>query len=534
MPFPRLAGVILHPTSLPGGHGVGDLGRPAREFADFLHNAGIGIWQVLPLGPTGGANSPYQTTSSYAGNPMLISLDNLVDLELLDAADLSGGPENGVYADYEGAAKFKAKALRKVLENFQDARANADLAKEFELFRQIHRSWLDDFALFMSAKDFYQGLPWYEWPDLELRAHSKAGVEKFQKLLSHEIRYHKFCQFLFFRQWAELKRYAGDRDVKFLGDVPIYCAHDSADIWSEPQYFMLDDDGQAEAQAGVPPDYFSATGQLWGNPLYNWKAIREDNYRWWVRRIKANLSLVNVLRVDHFRGFEAFWAVPKGETTAQNGRWVRGPGQALFDVLKQELGDNLPILAEDLGVITPGVDKLRLDNGLPGMKVLHFAFSDGAEAYLPHTYEHNTVCYVGTHDNDTTQSWYQASGPDYEHMSREAIEAERDKARRYLGRDGSDMAWDLMRLAFSSVADTAVVQMQDILCLPNSCRMNRPGHGEGQWRWRLTAEQLENAPWGPVRDLVHLYGREPVKKEREAVKDVEAIDQLPINSWSRM
>ena len=528
MAFPRLAGVILHPTSLPGGHGVGDLGQSARQFIDFLNNAGIGIWQVLPLGPTGGANSPYQAMSSYAGNPLLVSLDNLVDLELLDAEDLRGAPDNGMYAEYDAARKFKDRALRKALDRFQDARANADLAREFELFCREHASWLEDFALFMAAKDFYQGQAWYEWPDLELRAHTPAGVDKFHRLLSHEIRFHKFCQFLFFRQWAALKRYAGEKDVKFLGDVPIYCAHDSADIWAESQFFLVGADGKALLQAGVPPDYFSATGQLWGNPLYNWEAIRANDYRWWVRRVKASLALVDVLRVDHFRGFEAYWAVDRGETTAINGRWIKGPGQELLDVFKKELGDDLPILAEDLGVITPSVDKLRTDNGLPGMKVLHFAFGDGAEAYLPHTYEHNTVCYVGTHDNDTTIGWYEANSADYEHMSREIIDAERDKARRYLGRDGSSMPWDLMRLAFGSIADTAVVSMQDILCLPNSCRMNRPGLGEGQWRWRLLQEQLDNAPWGGVRELVYLFGREPVKKEREPVEDVRAVEYAEV------
>ena len=525
MPFSRLAGIILHPTSLPGGHGVGDLGSAARAFIDFLEKAGIGIWQVLPLGPTGGSNSPYQSLSSYAGNPLLISLDNLVELELLDERDLAIAPANSMYADYDGAARFKDKALRKALDRFLDARADASLGREFEEFCGQETHWLDDFALFAAAKDFFSGQPWYEWKDLELRRHTPEGLKKYHKLLVHETRYQKFRQFLFFRQWRELQRYAAKRNVKFLGDIPIYCAHDSSDVWAEPQYFQLDADGRAEFMAGVPPDYFSATGQLWGNPLYNWKTIRKDSYRWWLRRIKASLALVDMLRIDHFRGFEAYWAVKKGETTAVNGKWIKGPGQALFDAFKKELGDDLPILAEDLGVITPGVDKLRTTNGLPGMKVLHFAFSDGAESYLPHTYEPNTVCYVATHDNDTTRGWYEATGPDYAHMDRENIECERDKARRYLGRDGSGMAWDLMRLALSSVADTAVLLMQDVLDLPNSCRMNRPGLGENQWRWRLTADQMDILPWGPLRDMVHLYGREPVKSVRKAVEDVDAVDE---------
>ena len=525
MAFPRLAGIVLHPTSLPGGHGVGDLGASARAFVDFLARAGMGIWQMLPLGPTGGSNSPYQTLSSYAGNTLLISLDNLVDLELVEPDELTDAPVNTAAADFSAAADFKAKIFRQAMDRFQDARADVSLAREFELFCEEKKDWLDDYCLFVSAKEFFKGRPWYEWKDRELRLHTPEGVKKFQKLLAHEVRHHKFLQFIFFRQWKELKAYAAERNVKFMGDVPIYCAHDSADVWAEPQFFRLDAEGGADLMAGVPPDYFSATGQLWGNPLYNWKALKTDSYRWWVRRVKATLAMVDMLRIDHFRGFEAYWTVPKGETTAMNGKWIKGPGQELFDEFRRELGDALPILAEDLGVITPRVDKLRTDNGLPGMKVLQFAFSDGAEDYLPYSYERNTVCYVATHDNDTTRGWYEAEGEDYAHMSREALDAERDKARRFLGRDGSGMAWDLMRLALESVADTAMLLMQDIFNLPNACRMNRPGQGENQWRWRMTGEQLENAPWGGLADMVHLYGRQPVKTAREPVGDVRTEEE---------
>ncbi len=521
MPFPRLAGVILHPTSLPGGHGVGDLGEAARSFVDFLADSGMGIWQVLPLGPPGGSNSPYQAISSYAGNPLLISLGNLVELELLDRRDLDDAPPNGETAAYAAAARFKEQALRKALDRFSDARADAGLVREFGDFCQAESAWLDDFALFAAAKDFFGGKPWYEWRDEELRSHTPEGLKKYAKLLAGEIRFQKFRQFLFFRQWRELRAYAAERNVKFFGDIPIYCAHDSADVWAEPRFFQLDAQGRAELMAGVPPDYFSATGQLWGNPLYDWNVIRADDFRWWLRRIRANLTLVDMLRIDHFRGFQAYWAVDKGETTAIKGRWLAGPGQELFDAFRRELGDHLPIVAEDLGVITPSVDKLRLDNGLPGMKVLHFAFSEGAESYLPHTYEPNTVCYVATHDNDTSRGWYEAMGPDYAHMSREGIERERDRARRYLGRDGSSMPWDLMRLALSSVADTAILLMQDVLNLPNSCRMNRPGLGEHQWQWRLTGDQLAEASRAGLSDMVHLYGRQPIKPAKSVVEDVE-------------
>ncbi len=520
MAFPRLAGLILHPTSLPGGHGIGDLGEAARQFADFLHNAGVGIWQVLPLGPTTGSASPYQAISSYAGNPLLISLDNLVDLELLENRELADAPLNSDQADFPEATAFKHKMLRTALDRFSDARADAALAEEFENFCEEKAWWLDDFALFVAAKEFFNGQAWFQWKDRDLALHKPEAIKKYNKLLSYEVKYHKFAQFLFFRQWKELRAYAAHRHIQFLGDIPIYCAHDSADVWAAPQFFQMDEEGQASQMAGVPPDYFSPTGQLWGNPLYNWEAIAADSYRWWVDRIRASLELVDMLRVDHFRGFEAYWAVKQGETTAQNGKWVKGPGQALFDAFKKELGEDLPILAEDLGVITPAVDKLRTDNGLPGMKVLHFAFSDGAEAYLPHNYDPNTVCYVATHDNDTTRGWYDAEGPDYQHMSQEALEFERDKARRYLGRDGQNMPWDMMRLALGSVADTAMMLTQDLYNLPNSARMNRPGLGDNQWRWRLTEEQLHNAPWGGLRDMIYLYERQPVKKDKEVIEDV--------------
>lgn len=524
MAFPRLAGIILHPTSLSGGNGIGDIGPAARSFVDFLENAGMGIWQMLPLGPTGGANSPYQAASSFAGNPLLISLAGLVELELLDVRHLANSPANTATADFQAASTFKEKAFRSAMDGFQDARADASLVRDFERFCDVNHSWLNDFALYTAAKEFNKGKPWYAWKDNGLRHHSPAAVKKYTKLLAHEIRYQKFLQFIFFRQWNELKRYAESKHVKFLGDIPIYCAHDSADVWAAPEYFHLDADGLAEFQAGVPPDYFSATGQLWGNPIYNWAALKKDSYSWWVHRLKAALAMVDMVRIDHFRGFEAFWAVPKGEKTAMHGRWILGPGQKLFDVFHRELGADLPILAEDLGVITPRVDKLRTDNGLPGMKILQFAFADGAESYLPYSYDRNTVCYVATHDNDTTLGWYEAEGPDYEHMSREALGAERDKARRFLGRDGSGIAWDLMRLALESVADTAILLMQDVLNLPNSCRMNRPGIGENQWRWRMTGDQLTHANWGGLRDMVFLYGRQPVKPVRETVEDVEAVE----------
>lgn len=522
MAFPRLAGMILHPTSLPGGCGVGDLGADAYEFVDFLAQARVGIWQVLPLGPAGGSNSPYQSLSSFAGNPLLISPGLLVEERLIGRADLADAPENGPSVDYAAVADFKERILRKAADNFDDGCCSVQFAGEYEKFVEEESEWLDDFSLFMAAKDFFGGQAWYEWEDIDLRMHRAEAMRKYAKLLAFDVRRHKFRQFLFCRQWRALRSYAAGKNVKLMGDVPIYCAHDSADVWAAPEFFQLDKDGSAAFMAGVPPDYFSPTGQLWGNPLYDWNRLAADSYRWWLKRIKAALALVDMLRIDHFRGFEAYWAVAKGEETAVNGRWVRGPGERFFAALKRELGDDLPIVAEDLGVITPGVDKLRLDNGLPGMKVLHFAFAEGAGAYLPHNYERNCVCYVATHDNDTTKGWYDAEGGDYAHMSAEVLAVERDRARRYLGSDGSSMPWDLMRLALGSVADTAMLLMQDVLNLPNSCRMNRPGLGEGQWRWRLTREQLDGASWSGLADMIALYDRQPVKREKETVEDVDA------------
>ncbi|MDR1611955.1 MAG: 4-alpha-glucanotransferase [Planctomycetota bacterium] len=526
MAFPRLAGMILHPSSLPGGQGIGDLGAAAYAFVDFLEKAGIGVWQVLPLGPTGGSNSPYQSLSSFAGNPLLVSPERLMEERLLGPDACDGAPGNADQVDFAAVAAFKDRLLDTALENFDAGRSSVQFAGDFDLFVEAEKAWLDDYALFAAARNFFNGMAWYEWEDIDLRLHRPGALREYGKLLARDVRREKFRQHLFFRQWRELRKYAGERRVKFLGDVPIYCAHDSADVWAAPEFFQLDGDGRAAFMAGVPPDYFSVSGQLWGNPLYDWRALEADGFAWWLKRIRAALSLVDMLRIDHFRGFEAYWAVPKGETTAINGKWIRGPGQKFFDALKRGLGEDLPILAEDLGVITPGVNRLRLDNGLPGMKVLHFAFGEGAEAYLPHSYERNCVCYVATHDNDTTRGWYDAEGGDYAHLSREVIDLERDRARRYLGRDGSSMPWDLMRLALGSVADTAVLLMQDVLNLPNSARMNRPGLGAGQWRWRLTDEQLAEASWTGLRDLVDLYGRQPVKPDRGAVEDVEAAAEF--------
>ena len=516
MTFERLGGIILHPTSLPGGHGIGDLGPSAHAFVDFLRRAGIGLWQMLPLGPIGDSGSPYQSPSALAGNPLLVSLDRLADERLLESEDLAAAPPNADAVDFPAVAAFKDAALQKACANFRAGRCSVAFQRGFEAFVE-NESWLADYALFMAIRERLNGAAWADWPP-DLAAGKPAARAKAEKELARDIDRHRFIQYCFFSQWRELRAYAAERRIKFVGDVPIYCALDSADVWAGREGFALDRNGRPTAVSGVPPDYFSETGQLWGNPLFRWDRMQADGFAWWLRRIRAVFGLVDVVRIDHFRGFESYWSVPAGEETAMNGEWLPGPGQAFFDALRAGLGE-LPIIAEDLGIITPEVDKLRLANSLPGMKVLQFAFCDGALHYRPHTYEENTVCYTATHDNDTTRGWYEAAGDDYAHMDRGAIERERDLCRRYIGRDGSSIAWDLMRLAFSSVAATAAAPMQDVLGLPNAARMNRPGRGAGQWRWRLTAGQLERAPAEGLRDMMDAYGRlpfEPGEEEPEA------------------
>jgi len=507
MPFPRTAGILLHPTSLPGAGPIGDLGDGAIRFLDFLAAAGQGIWQVLPLGPPGGSHSPYQSLSSFAGNPLLISLDALARDEASLVPQQTTEADGSARADHERARAVKTRALRTAHGNYATGHGSKSFRAGFEAFREAEAAWLDGFALFMALKTHFDGAAWHAWPDKDLVRRAPAALARAAKELAREVEYHAFCQYVFFSQWRRLRAYANQRGIRILGDIPIYVAHDSADVWTQPQLFALARNGRATHVAGVPPDYFSATGQLWGNPLYLWARMAQDGYAWWIDRIRATLAMVDMLRIDHFRGFESYWEIPGDAETAVNGRWVPGPGAAFFEAIGQALGD-LPIVAEDLGIITPAVDALRRRFALPGMKVLQFAFCEGAEVYLPHTYEPNCVVYTATHDNDTTVGWYRAEGPDYAHMDPDGIRRERDKARRYLARDGSTIHLDLVRLALRSVACMAVVPMQDILGLDNCARMNRPGIADGQWAWRLTSAQLAAAPADLLREMVWLYGRE--------------------------
>lgn len=493
--YQRGSGILLHPTSLPGRFGIGDLGAAAYRFVDFLVDARQSLWQVLPLGPPGGAHSPYDARSALAGNPLLIALEPLADAGLLEPAELDLAPVGDpVRADFSRAAEVKGELLWRAFERFRRG-AGGGLGADFERFSAREGAWLDDYALFAALHNLHHGLAWYEWEPVLVRREPTA-LGAWSSRLADEIDYHRFCQFLFGRQWSALRGYANERGIRIIGDIPIYVGHDSADVWANQHIFTLDAHGRVTRMAGVPPDLFSATGQLWGNPCYRWDVLARDGYAWWVERVRRSLELVDLVRVDHFRGFQAGWQVPAGEVTAINGHWVPGPGLEFFNRLEVVLG-RLPIIVEDLGVITPDVDALRETLGYPGMRVLQFAFGgDSSNPYLPHNYVHDTVVYTGTHDNDTIVGWFRACSA-----------AERAHVQRYLGVSGDDIAWDLIRAALASVGDLAIVPLQDVLELDGASRMNRPGTMAGNWAWRFEHHML--APWRAERlaELTELYGR---------------------------
>jgi 4-alpha-glucanotransferase len=497
LPPPRASGVLTHPSSLPGPHGIGDMGEEAYAFVDWLAQARQSRWQVLPLGPTGYGDSPYASYSAFAGNPLLIALDELLEEGLLDASNLTHPDFPDERVDFEAVTRFKLRQLRRAAERFHAGQGGQGtrLREEYEQFCSAQAGWLDDYALFMALREESGGQLWSAWPqDLALR--EPGALAAARDRLRDEYDAQRFMQFVFFRQWAALKRYANERGVQVFGDIPIFVALDSADVWANTKQFQVDADGRPTAVAGVPPDYFSATGQLWGNPLYDWDAMRAEGYRWWIDRFRAVYSLVDIARIDHFRGFEAYWSVPAGDDTAINGHWMPGPGQDLFAALRAELGD-LPVVAEDLGLITLAVDALRQELGFPGMAVLQFAFGSGSDNfYLPHNHTRDTVVYTGTHDNDTTAGWWQATD-----------DQTRDHVRRYLRIDGSDIAWDLIRAAFASVGETAIVPVQDILGLGNAARMNVPGRATGNWAWRMRPGVLTDDLATRLRDLTDLFGR---------------------------
>ena len=503
MAFERASGILLHPTSLPGGHGVGDLGQGAFSWLDFLERSGQRLWQVLPLGPTGFGDSPYQCFSAFAGNPYLISLDKLVEEGLLDSEALENTPDfSEDEVEYGEVIPFKLGVLNQSYEVFKE-RASERQKESFNTFCDQQGYWLEDYALFMSCKEANEGRAWNEW-DEGLRKRKKRALNAHQKEHVETIQRWRYWQWLFYTQWLEVKRYANERDIKVIGDIPIFIAYDSADAWANPELFYFDKEGNPTVVAGVPPDYFSETGQRWGNPLYRWKKMEDRGFDWWISRFQSTLDFFDLIRVDHFRGFEAYWEIPADEPTAVEGCWVDGPKQAFFDALKEALGE-LPIIAEDLGIITPEVESLRDDNNLPGMKVLQFAFADGGDdLYLPHNYTPNFVVYTGTHDNDTTLGWY-----------KDAPEKEQDFVRRYLARDESNIVWDLIRLAFASVADLAVVPLQDVLRLGTEARMNLPGRAGGNWSWRYRPEQLEDWLEPALLEMAESYARVPAKEPED-------------------
>ena len=496
MAFARACGVLLHPTCLPGPYGIGDLGPSAHRYLDWLARAGACWWQVLPLNPPGPGAAPYAATSTFAGNTALVSPELLREEGILHAADLAGIPEFSPFkVEFQKVVPFKRRLLERAFDRLT-GRPPAGVRERFEAFRAGNAAWLRDWALFAALKRSSNGASWWEWPE-ELALRRPGALDTWGAAHERDVAFEEFCQFVFFEQWRKLHERARALHIGILGDVPIYVADDSADVWANRGLFRLDKRGRPVAVAGVPPDYFSETGQLWGNPLYDWDALERSGYGWWVARMRATFGLVDAVRLDHFRGFAAFWEVPAGAKTAATGRWVPGPGRKLFDALHASLGE-IPMVAEDLGVITEDVTTLRDSQRLPGMAVLQFAFAPSPRSqFVPYRHRRNLVVYTGTHDNNTTLGWFLG----------DVSPAEKEFLCRYLATDGREIHWDMIRLALSSVADLAIVPHQDIAGLGADCRMNIPAKAEGNWRFRLTDWMLGDALSARFAGLAWLYGR---------------------------
>jgi 4-alpha-glucanotransferase len=496
--FSRAGGILLHPSSLPGPYGIGDLGPQACRFVDWLASTGCKLWQVLPLGPTGYGDSPYQCFSAFAGNPYLISFDALIEDGLLSHDDFAEMREfNPTLVNFGQLIPWKLNLLQKAFSRLSSAPDT--FLDAFERFGANNASWLDDYALFMSLKEANGGGAWSGW-DESLRKREESAMDKARVAHQDDILRHSFYQFLFFRQWNKLRAYANERDIKIIGDIPIFIAYDSADAWANPDLFFLDEESLPTVVAGVPPDYFSATGQLWGNPLYRWDVHKKSGYAWWLERFRSVLNFVDVVRLDHFRGFAGYYEIPYGAPTAETGQWMTGPGKDFFTTVSRKLSEaddgTLPIIAEDLGVITPDVVELRDGFNLPGMKILQFGFSGADNPFLPHNYPVNCVAYTGTHDNDTAIGWFESAPPE-----------ESKFALRYLNSDGNDFAWDLMRSVWSSVAVYAVAPMQDVLSLGTEARMNYPSRLGGNWEWRMQEQDMNDTLAERLREFNALYLR---------------------------
>ncbi|HEX9874958.1 MAG TPA: 4-alpha-glucanotransferase [Deferrimonas sp.] len=492
----RVSGILLHPTSLPGPYGLGSLGSEAYRFIDFLSAAGQSIWQILPLGPTGYGDSPYSAFSAFAGNPLLICPERLVERGDLDPGDLAGVRMPEGEAHFGFVQGFLGRLLHKGAACFE-RQAAGERRAAYERFSSEQAYWLNDYAIFQALRSHFEHRSWNEWPE-EIRCRKEHALHFWGEELAAAIRVQKYAQFVFFEQWFALRDYAASRGVQILGDLPIFVALDSADVWANQHLFHLDEEGRPLLVAGVPPDYFSTSGQRWGNPLYRWEAMAEQGYDWWLSRFRWNLAQTDLVRIDHFRGFEACWAIPAEEKTAVNGQWLKVPGAELFRALKAALG-KVPIIAEDLGLITPEVEALRKEFGFPGMKVLQFAFGSGADnPYLPHNLESDCVVYTGTHDNDTTLGWW-----------RKLSGREKEGVRAYLGSACRDQPWDLIRAALASVGSCCIVPLQDLLALGSGARMNTPGRAGGNWGWRYRPDDLGGDLQQRLAGMTALYGRHP-------------------------
>jgi len=505
----RTSGILLHPTSLPGPFGIGDLGPEAYRFVDFLESTGQSLWQMLPLGPIGYENSPYMCFSAFAGNWLLISLEKLVEEGLLDPSDIEDAlsfPKNRV--DYSRAISFKMPLMKKSCQRFKE-RCSRGQTDDFYAFCQQNAFWLEDYALFMALKTVHRKQIWVNWDERIARRDPEVLIE-WRNRLNEEIQFRKYLQYVFFKQWISLKRYCNERSIRIIGDIPVYVAHDSADVWAHRDLFHLDDHGNPLVIAGVPPDYFSATGQRWGNPIYRWDVMSKSGYSWWTDRFRINFLLVDILRIDHFRGFESYWEIPSNEPTALNGRWVKGPGATLFEALQTAFG-NIQVIAEDLGVITPEVDALRDKLGFPGMRILQMAFGNDPKAseYKPHNHIKNCVVYTATHDHNTTVGWFTSKPGSQTTQAKEEIQREREYALKYIGTDGKEIHWDFIRLSMRSVARMAVFPLQDVLGLSTEARMNRPGTVRGNWEWRFASEMLTPTIREKLRELTIIYERTP-------------------------